>query len=50
MCLKSNEFKVDDIEVKLSGAISDTNHSHELDYLQGKLLSTLKPIYESEVR
>lgn len=50
MCLKSNEFKVDDIEVKLSGAISDTNHSHELDYLQGKHLSTLKPIYESEVR
>ncbi|MDF1883360.1 EAL domain-containing protein [Sulfurimonas sp. SAG-AH-194-C21] len=33
MCLKSNEFKVDDIEVKLSGAISDTNYSHELDYM-----------------
>ena len=41
---------LDDIEVKLTGAISDTNHSHELDYLQGKHLSTLKPIYESEVR
>ncbi|MDF1876343.1 EAL domain-containing protein [Sulfurimonas sp. SAG-AH-194-L11] len=33
MCLKSNEFRVDDIEVKLSGAISDTNYSRELDYI-----------------
>jgi len=33
MCLKSKEFKVDDIEVKLSGAISDTNYSCELDYI-----------------
>ena len=32
-CLKSNEFSVDDIEVKISGAIIDTNYSKELDYL-----------------
>ncbi|CAI6145228.1 MAG: hypothetical protein SPLUMA1_SPLUMAMAG1_01847 [uncultured Sulfurimonas sp.] len=33
LCLKSSEFKVNDIEVKISGAISDTNYSHELDYI-----------------
>ncbi|WP_297482284.1 GGDEF domain-containing protein [Sulfurimonas sp.] len=32
-CLKSNEFKVGDIEVKISAAISDSNYSQELDYL-----------------
>jgi len=33
ICLKSNEVKVDDIEIKISGAITDTNYSHELNYL-----------------
>ena len=33
MCLKAGEFKVDDIEVKISGAITDTNYSNELNYL-----------------
>jgi EAL domain-containing protein (putative c-di-GMP-specific phosphodiesterase class I) len=33
MCLKSNEFSIDDIEVKISGSISDTNYSKELDYI-----------------
>ena len=33
MCLKANEFKVDDIEVKLSAAISDSNYSKDLDYI-----------------
>ena len=33
MCLKSSEFKVDDIEVKISGTITDTNYSSELSYL-----------------
>jgi len=33
MCLKSNEFSIDDIEVKISAAISDTNYSKELDYI-----------------
>jgi EAL domain-containing protein (putative c-di-GMP-specific phosphodiesterase class I)/GGDEF domain-containing protein len=33
MCLKSNEFNIDDIEVKISASISDTNYSKELDYI-----------------
>jgi len=33
MSLKASEFKVDDIEVKISGAIIDTSYSQELDYL-----------------
>jgi len=33
MCLKAREFKVDDIEVKLSAAINDTNYSKDLDYI-----------------
>ena len=33
MCLKSNELKVDDIEVKISASISDTNYAKELDYI-----------------
>ena len=33
MCLKSGEFKVGDIEIKLSGAISDTEYAKELDYI-----------------
>ncbi len=33
MCLKANEFKVAEIEVKLSAAISDSNYSKDLDYI-----------------
>jgi len=33
LCLKATEFKVDDIEVKISGMITDTQYSHELDFL-----------------
>ena len=33
MCLKSEEFKVDDIEVKISGAINDISFSNNLDYM-----------------
>ena len=33
MCLKSGEFKVDDIEVKITGTITDTNYSNELNYM-----------------
>ena len=33
MCLKSSEFKVENIEIKISGAISDTSYSRELDYI-----------------
>lgn len=33
MCLKSDEFKVDDIEVQITGAINDTTLSNNFDYL-----------------
>jgi len=33
MCLKSNELNIDDIEVKISASISDTNYSKEFDYI-----------------
>ena len=33
MCLKMSEFSVDDIEVKISGAITDTSYSNELEYM-----------------
>ncbi|WP_457749699.1 EAL domain-containing protein [Sulfurimonas sp.] len=33
LCLKSSELKVDDIEVKISGAITDTSYSNDLNYL-----------------
>lgn len=33
LCLKSDEYIVDGIEVKISGAINDTSFSSELDYL-----------------
>jgi EAL domain-containing protein (putative c-di-GMP-specific phosphodiesterase class I) len=33
MCLKASEFKLDDIEIKISCAITDTSYSFELDYL-----------------
>jgi len=37
MCLKLSDFKVDDIEVKVSGSIVDTSFSKQLDYLVDKL-------------
>lgn len=33
LCLKSNELKIDNIEVKISGAITDTNYSNDLNYM-----------------
>ncbi len=33
LCLRANEFKVEDIEVKISCAITDTSYSNELDYM-----------------
>jgi EAL domain-containing protein (putative c-di-GMP-specific phosphodiesterase class I) len=33
ICLKSADFKIDNIELKISGAITDTNFSKDLDYL-----------------
>ncbi|WP_457743599.1 EAL domain-containing protein [Sulfurimonas sp.] len=53
LCLKSNEFLVNDIEVKISGAIIDTNYSHELDYLIEHLFEiqnkTKEPKSEDEI-
>ena len=37
LCLKSGEFKVDDIEVNISGAITDTMFSNNLDFMIEKL-------------
>jgi len=42
MCLKANDFTVDDIEVKILGAIIDTSYSKELDYLIEKLFELLE--------
>jgi len=42
MCLKASEFKVADIEVKISGAITDTSYSNEIDYLIEYLFETLE--------
>jgi len=42
MCLKSSEFKVGDIEVKISEVITDTMYSKELDYLIENLFEILE--------
>ncbi len=33
MCLKSEDFKIEDIEIQISGAINDTKFSKDIDYL-----------------
>lgn len=40
MYLKSSEFKIDDIEVKISTAITDTSFSKQLEYLVENLFET----------
>ena len=42
MCLKSDDMRVDDIEIKLSSAITDTNYSRELDYMVENLFELQK--------
>ena len=42
MKLKASEFKVDDIEVKISTALVDTSYSSELEYLIENLFETLE--------
>ncbi len=42
MCLKSDELKVNDIEVNISGAINDTTYSYNLDYLIENLFEIQK--------
>ena len=41
-CLKANEYKVDDIEVKISSAINDLSYSNELEYLIENLFEIQK--------
>ncbi|WP_304545211.1 EAL domain-containing protein [Sulfurimonas microaerophilic] len=50
MCLKASEFKVGDIEVKISGAISDTTYSKKLDYLIDNLFEIQESIRGSKGR
>jgi len=33
LCLKSSELTIDDIEIKISGAIIDSSYSHDLSYM-----------------
>jgi len=42
MCLKSNEFKVDNIEVNISGAITDSSYSRDLGYMIENLFELQK--------
>ena len=42
MCLKSQEFRVDDIEVKISGAITDTHYSKDINHLVEHLFELLE--------
>lgn len=37
LCLKLSDYKVDDIELKISGAIIDTSFSKNIEYLMDKL-------------
>ncbi|WP_457746807.1 bifunctional diguanylate cyclase/phosphodiesterase [Sulfurimonas sp.] len=50
MCLKSSEFKVNDIEVKISGAITDTSYSKDIDYLVENLFEHLERNKSSKYR
>ncbi|SFV66609.1 diguanylate cyclase/phosphodiesterase (GGDEF & EAL domains) with PAS/PAC sensor(s) [hydrothermal vent metagenome] len=42
MALKFSELKIDDIEVKISTAITDTTYSYELDYLIENLFESIE--------
>ena len=41
LCLKSDELKIDDIEIRISGAINDIGLSKDLDYLIENLFELL---------
>jgi len=49
MCLKSNELKIDDIEIKLSSAISDSSYSKDLDYIVENLFTTQEQKKDSDI-
>ena len=42
LCLKSGELKIDDIEVKISGTITDTEYSNNLNYMIENLFELQK--------
>ncbi len=42
MCLRASELKVDNIEVKISGAITDSSYSNELEYMVENLFEMLE--------
>ena len=42
LCLKSQEFRVGDIEVKISGAITDTHYSKDINHLIEHLFELLE--------
>ena len=48
LCLKSREFRVGDIEVKISGAITDTNYSKDIEHLIEHLFELLEDIRNSK--
>jgi len=50
MCLKSSEFKVGNIEIKISGAIIDKSYSAELDYMVEKLFELQEKTRNSKNR
>ncbi len=50
MCLKASEFKVDDIEVKISSAITDTSYSDDLNYLIENLFELQEESKNSKLR
>ena len=50
MCLKSSEFKVEDMEVKISGAITDTEYSKDLNYMIENLFNLQDEVKNSKNR
>jgi len=54
LCLKSSEFKIDDIEINISGAITDTSFSDNINHLVENLFEiqeenkTKKSIFKSD--
>ena len=48
LCLKFSDFKIDNIEVKLSSAIVDTHYSQDLDYLMEYLFELLEKNKDSK--
>jgi EAL domain-containing protein (putative c-di-GMP-specific phosphodiesterase class I)/GGDEF domain-containing protein len=50
MCLKSSEFKVNDIEVTISGAIIDTTYSKDINHMIEKLFELQEKKRNSKIK